>query len=132
MKLKDRIKNALTRLYQRSYGLDDLNKFIIIVSFVMYIIFSFVFRNNRIMLLLPLLLMFIYIFRFFSTNKIARLEENRKFNKFTKYYKMKWTYRKTHRIYKCKTCGQLIRVPKGKGKIETTCPSCGAKETHIS
>ncbi len=31
---------------------------------------------------------------------------------------------KNHKIFQCGKCGQMIRVPKGKGKIAITCPSC--------
>ncbi|WP_207645519.1 hypothetical protein [Marvinbryantia formatexigens] len=44
--------------------------------------------------------------------------------------KMNFEQRKTHRIFMCKVCGKKVRVPKGKGKIEITCPSCGNKMTH--
>ncbi len=30
---------------------------------------------------------------------------------------------KQHRYFRCK-CGQIIRVPKGKGKIQISCPKC--------
>ena len=32
--------------------------------------------------------------------------------------------KRQYRYYKCKECGQELRVPKGKGKIEITCPKC--------
>ena len=32
--------------------------------------------------------------------------------------------RKTHRYLRCKLCKTRLRVPKGKGKIEITCPKC--------
>ncbi len=35
--------------------------------------------------------------------------------------------RKTHRYFKCKSCKTVLRVPKGRGKIEVTCPKCRDK-----
>ena len=30
-----------------------------------------------------------------------------------------------HRIFRCPNCDQRVRVPRGRGKIEITCPRCG-------
>ncbi len=38
-----------------------------------------------------------------------------------------WRERKTTRFLKCPNCGQMLSVPKGKGKIRVTCPTCHAK-----
>ena len=34
--------------------------------------------------------------------------------------------KKIYKFYTCKSCGQKVRVPRGKGKIEITCPKCKA------
>ena len=41
--------------------------------------------------------------------------------------KTMWKKRKTHAFLKCPTCGQMLSVPKGKGKIRVTCPKCHTK-----
>ncbi len=41
--------------------------------------------------------------------------------------KTMWKKRKTHAFLKCPTCGQILSVPKGKGKIRVTCPKCRTK-----
>lgn len=33
--------------------------------------------------------------------------------------------KKSYRFFKCASCHQTLRLPKGKGKIEITCPKCG-------
>lgn len=34
---------------------------------------------------------------------------------------------KTHKILRCPGCGEKLRVPKGAGKINISCPHCGTK-----
>ena len=41
--------------------------------------------------------------------------------------KKMWKGRKTTAYLKCPNCGQMLSVPKGKGKIRVTCPSRHAK-----
>ena len=36
----------------------------------------------------------------------------------------------THRFFRCPGCGNLLRVPRKKGKIEITCPRCGERFTR--
>lgn len=38
-----------------------------------------------------------------------------------------WKQRNTSRFLKCPNCGQILSVPKGKGKIRVTCPRCRTK-----
>ena len=66
-----------------------------------------------------------------SKNKMKRHQENILFLRYwypiqtkmmNKYRQFKT--KRQYRYYKCKECGQELRVPKGKGKIEITCPKC--------
>lgn len=38
-----------------------------------------------------------------------------------------WKGRKTKAFLKCPTCGTMLSVPKGKGKLIVTCPKCHSK-----
>lgn len=66
-------------------------------------------------------------YRFCSKDVHRRREENRKFLQELEFLKLRISVRKTHKIYRCKGCGRKIRVPRGKGKIEISCPLCGNK-----
>ena len=74
------------------------------------------------------------IVRSLSRNVYARRREN---DRFLRYWwpvrtKLSGFFRrlkcsKTHKFFKCPGCGNMLRVPKGKGKIEITCPRCGER-----
>ena len=49
---------------------------------------------------------------------IREAAENRRERKYQK---------KMFRFFRCPSCRQQLRVPRGKGKVEITCPSCGSK-----
>lgn len=111
------------------YGGDSLSKFMLGTAVVL-LVFAMGFRNNFLNTLACLLVLLCY-FRMFSRNYQKRAEENQKFLElkgkaatFLKREKEYFEQRKTHHIYKCPSCKQKIRVPKGKGKICITCPKC--------
>ena len=70
-------------------------------------------------------------YRMFSRNIYKRASENQNFLNKTANIRRKinnqksiFKQRKVYRIYKCPTCKQKVRVPKGKGKISIHCPKC--------
>lgn len=42
-------------------------------------------------------------------------------------YKRIWNERATHRYFRCPNCKTMVRVPRGKGRIEITCTKCRSK-----
>ena len=62
------------------------------------------------------------IFRSLSRNTYKRYQENRKFLQI-------WGRLKDrqNRYFDCPKCRQMVRVPRGKGKIAITCPRCREK-----
>ena len=62
------------------------------------------------------------IFRTLSRNTYRRYQENRKFLQFFTRLKDR-----QNRYFDCPKCRQLVRVPRGKGKIAITCPRCKEK-----
>lgn len=121
------------------YGVDQMNIGVLIFSMVC----TFTASLTRWLLLsiLGTALLAYGVFRMFSRNVSARSKENQKFLVFWNkvkgiWYKIKdwfsgkkrrFADRKTHCYFSCPKCKQKLRVPKGKGKIEISCPICGTK-----
>ena len=101
----NRFKQSFSRFMYGRYGMDQLSRCLSYVVLVL-IILTFFLRSNVIYTVALLGIVYIY-FRMFSRNISRRSEDS-----------------KTHRIFKCPSCGQKIRVPKGKGRISIKCPKC--------
>jgi len=114
------------------YGTDDLNFFMMLLGFLLWGINLFL--NNFIILLASVFLNIFFCFRIFSKNIPARRKELNFFNKYYHRYKQaisiihKNLFKKDKNYYAiCRNCRQTLRLPKGKGKIEVSCPKCGYK-----
>ena len=114
------------------YGTDGLNQFLSIASIVMLLI-SLITRVSLFTYVGMVLLILCY-YRSLSRNISKRTEENYKFytlkdrvdNKF-KGWKEQWANRKVYHYYRCPQCRQKLRVPRGRGRIQISCPRCGTQ-----
>ena len=125
MKNMKRIKDKFRRFFQERYGMDELGKMLLIASAIWYVLGALL--KSSLLFSICLFLLIFGVYRMLSKQHWDRGEENRKYNQHVKLWKMRYQERKTSRIYLCKRCGKLIRVPKGRGKIQITCPNCGSK-----
>lgn len=122
------MKEKLSRFMQGRYGNDHLNRFILIISVLLWIISMF---TVPWLYLLSVMGIAAVYWRMLSRNIYKRAEENRKYMRYENKVLFFWRrrkaearQRKTHHIYKCPSCKQKIRIPRGKGRIEVTCPKC--------
>ena len=131
------MKEKLQRFMIGRYGVDSFSKFMLGVALAICVLDIFI---NSAMLSTWFYILVIYsYFRIFSKNHQKRYQENMKFlqfkNKFTSKFEKEinmMKQRKTHHIYKCPTCSQKIRIPRGKGRICITCPKCKTEFTKTS
>ena len=117
-------------MYGRN-GVDAFGRFLLIAALVLNVISCLPYMD--ILYFASAGLLVYLFFRTLSKNLYKRQSENAKYlkiqNKFLRdknTRKKMWDERKTHKYFKCK-CGTRLRVPRGKGKIEITCPKCKTK-----
>ncbi len=124
------IRNAIQRFMYGRYGTDQLNLFLICVYLLLYLVFAFT-RLDALYWVSFVLLLW-SLFRMLSRNLTGRRAENVRFlravNPLMSWLRLQRTIRrdKEHVYFKCPSCGQQLRVPRGKGKITVTCRGCGA------
>ena len=126
------MREKLRRFMIGRYGSDGLNQFLSIASLVLLLIAT-VSRISLFTWLSAAPLLFC-CYRTFSRNISKRTEENYKFytlkdrvdNKF-RGLKEQWANRKVYHYYRCPQCRQKLRVPRGRGRIQISCPRCGTQ-----
>ena len=121
----DKIKEFVIKFMVGRYGVDDMSKMLFISSGVCYLVGTLT-KSIFIMGLAFYLIVF-NLYRILSKQYYDRMEENKKYLKYIKLWKLRYTERKDYKIFVCKSCGRFVRVPKNKGKIQVTCTVCGDK-----
>lgn len=123
------MKQKFQNFISGRYGVDDFSKALLYATLALCLVSLFT-RNRMLNLLLTAGLVFIY-YRMFSKNYSRRYQENlwylRQKDKVMHFFRRQNSLaqqRKTHRIYTCPQCRQKIRIPKGHGKVQITCPQC--------
>ena len=119
-----KLSAGLRNFMMGRYGTDRLNMVILSVGLVASLL-SVILRAPVMDLVLFVLsygMMFWAIFRTLSRNTYKRYQENRKFLQLVGRIKDR-----EHRYFDCPKCRQMVRVPRGKGKISITCPRCREK-----
>lgn len=125
----NRFRNWLQRVMYGRYGQDQLGLFLITVAMIIFIVSLF---TVPYLYLLSIAIIGYEYFRMFSKNRSARYKENLWFvnhtlwlRKFFEKIKYSFTEGRKYKVFKCPKCGQKLRVPRGRGKIEIRCRKCG-------
>ena len=132
------MRDKFNKFMQGRYGVDELSRFTMGVALAVFIVTMFVNIVNRsvgsVLDFLGIAAIVYAYFRIFSRNIQQRYAENQKYLQMTSKLRLRFNkeknlmkQRKTHHIYACPGCGQKIRIPRGKGKIEIECPKCHTK-----
>lgn len=125
------MKEKFMRFMYGRYGADSMGKATLGIGLALAVLTWF--TDFTVVPILSWACIIYTYFRMFSKNIYKRAAENRIYQEKT--YKLRCFFarqknmlsqRRTHHIYKCPSCRQKIRIPRGKGRIEIRCPKCGA------
>lgn len=129
-----RLRERFQRMMYGRYGNDQLGMFCFFAYLAIWFV-TMLFRGSRVAAVLTVIsYMFaiVYFFRFFSRNIYRRQQENQKFlsvfskvQTYVKYCRFRFQERhSTKKLFRCPKCHQMIRVPRGHGKVAIRCPKC--------
>lgn len=143
------MREKMERFMQGRYGADEFSRFLTGASLVVLIL-EMITKWYALTFVFWAIFIFLY-YRMFSRDYGKRQQENQKYLNARYKCRAKWyqmfhkkdssynrydkgsgfeklkrdmQQRKQYHIYKCPSCSQKIRIPRGKGKIMVSCPKC--------
>ncbi len=131
------MRNRLNQFMTGRYGNDPLNRFLSIAVLVLIVVNLVLSRwlpalVTTLIFWLSLIGLVIVYVRMLSRNFPKRRKENQKYmqaqykvTSFFKLMKERWAQRKDYKFFRCPACHTILRVPRGKGKINIVCKKCG-------
>ena len=122
--------NWLQKMMYGRYGGDQLNNALMVLFLVLYLLSGLL--RNRLLRVLALAALIWSFYRLMSRKTDKRRAENARFMESARPV-LEWfrarrcrSKDRDHVYFKCPSCGQQLRAPKGLGKISITCRNCGA------
>ncbi len=127
------MRNFFSRLMYGRYGSDALSLFLFVIGLVFYLLGLLLPMKllSTLFSLLGFAAMALTVLRMWSRDYTRRREENDRFVQFITpvveniQRKRAQMRDKDHAYFRCPSCGQTLRVPKGKNRISITCRNCG-------
>jgi predicted RNA-binding Zn-ribbon protein involved in translation (DUF1610 family) len=111
------------------YGVDQLSNLMVTIGVIL--ILASILTGYSILNTAGLIVIGLSYFRIFSRDINRRYMENQKFLKSyqpikNKLFKLKNRTKnsKDYKYFKCPNCGQELRVPRKKGRVNIKCPKC--------
>lgn len=123
------MKEKFIRFMYGRYGVDKLSKHLVWVGLVVGLLSMFF--GGSLLYLFSLVLFICSYFRVFSKNTTKRYRELCHYERFLAKIKngpATWKkdaeQRKQYKIFKCPSCSQKLRIPRGHGMVEIRCKKC--------
>ena len=125
----DRLRWRLSLWLEGRYGADSLSNVLNMVGLALLLIA--VLTGLTLLWAFAMGIILLSAFRTFSKNIPQRERENEvwlnliaKPKETISLARKAWVNRATTKYFRCKGCGAVLSVPKGKGKLRVTCPKC--------
>ena len=125
-------RERMARFMYGRYGNDQLSRLYLCLAMGCFIVY--VFTRFNLIYLAGLLLMIYGLYRAFSKDISKMSAQNQKYltwryQRIAEFQNTKkhWAQRKEYCFFKCPSCRQKVRVPRGRGRIAITCPKCSTE-----
>jgi DNA-directed RNA polymerase subunit RPC12/RpoP len=131
LKMLNKLMYKFMNFMRGRYGNDALNQALIFACCGLLVLNIFI--GNKYVTLGVYVLWLVSLYRMLSKQIYKRQQENAAYEKLVEPITKQVTVMKKqkadpmNKYYRCPTCSQIVRVPKGRGRIEIRCPKCQSR-----